>query len=90
VALVYHSSNVFGGFLDLMIGLCKAQGNVFQYKLVNASESFIPVCETRSQNLELCSVMLLLFRHSFFMSSRASAGSSYGWNVLLRASTKSL
>jgi hypothetical protein len=87
---VYHSSSVFGGCSNQMIWLCRPQGSVSRYKSINAGESFIPVCATRSQNFELCSVMLPSPRRSFFMSSRASAGSSYGWKVLLRASTNSL
>jgi hypothetical protein len=73
-----------------MIGLCKPQGSVSQYKSVKAAESFIPVCDTRSQNLELCSVMLPSPRRSFFMSSRASAGSSYGWKVFFESLHKLL
>jgi hypothetical protein len=34
--------------------------------------------------------MLLSPRRSFFMSLRASAGSSYSWKVFLRASIKSM
>jgi hypothetical protein len=76
--------------LDRIIGLCRPQGNVSRYKSINAGESFIPVCDTRSQNFELCSMMLPSPRRNFFMSSSAYAGSSYGWKVFLRASTNSL
>jgi hypothetical protein len=90
VAFVYHSSSVFGGCSDQIIGLCRLQGSVSRYKSINAGESFIPVCDTKSWNFELCSVILPSPRCNFFMSSSASAGSSYGWNVFLRASTNSL
>jgi hypothetical protein len=88
--VTYHSSSVFGGCSDRMIGLCRPQGNVSRYKSINAGESFIPVWDTSNRNLELCSIILLSPRRSFFISSRASAGSSYGWNIFLRASTNSL
>jgi hypothetical protein len=63
---VYHSSNVFGGCSDRIIGLCRPQGSVSRYRSVNARESFIPICDTRRRNLELCSIIEPSPRRSFF------------------------